>query len=244
MIKPEGASELLSGLGLALCAAHLAGTLSEWEPPLRSMICTVYLESHTYPRVGLGIKQADQLKKFEKVQRKTPIQHAIAISELLPQVEPKGRSSTNKQVADFFARTEYADKTWHDQRRISTYKTIDRFYVQDQDISKIMNRLLLFHGGKALHDSAIKLESVTAAVNEDRSDLRTFLELTEIGLKRKSLDIDKLVNAALKGRPERGDIALPILLLVREKTGKWLCERFRFSSVIIDKFMTFKAYDI
>ena len=70
------------------------------------------------------------------------------------------------------------------------------------------------------------------------------MSLVEIGLRRRSLDIEKLVLAALKGRPDRGEIALPILLCVREKTANWLCSRFELSEVVVEHLMTYRAFDM
>ncbi len=124
----------------------------------------------------------------------------MAITDLLPTM-PNGTSTSNKEVAAEFAKQEWTDKLWHSGRNICTYKSVQKHFVDDPKAFKVMQRLLLFNGSKALHDSAIKLEAIPGVLQDNAERILEFVGLVDIGLKRRSLDIEKLGLAALKGRP-------------------------------------------
>ena len=106
-----------------------------------------------------------------------------------------------------------------------------------------MQRLYLFHGRLALHDSPLKLEAIVSSLNSS-VDLLGLLWLTEkIGLKRNVLDCERFVLAAFKGRPDRGEIPLAVLLCCRGRAAQWVCDNYHVSITVREHAMTYAQYD-
>lgn len=180
------------------------GKLDDFVDVLRSVVATIYVDSPDWPVAGLGITQADGLKRFERLQQETPIQHAIAMHELLSTIPGKGVCSSQAAISAHFAKQEWTCPSWHSQRNVSAYLKTYACYVQHDKIFKRVPRLLLFYGTKALHESPAKFESIVTALQDDVEMLGDFLVIAGIGLKPRTLGASKFANAAAKGQPDRG----------------------------------------
>ena len=76
---------------------------------------------------------------------------------------------------------DWTDKLWHQQRNMSTFKTIHQFYVKDEKVFAVMQRLLLFNGPKALHDSPVKLEAIIDVMQKKPEDVCCLCHWLKLG---------------------------------------------------------------
>ena len=66
---------------------------------MRSMVITVYGDGPNSPLKGLAIKQATEMSTREATQAVTPVQQAMMIHDMLPDIPPgKGRSAPTNHM--------------------------------------------------------------------------------------------------------------------------------------------------
>ena len=83
------------------------------------------------------------------------------------------------------------------------------------EIKTLTDKLHLLYGSKGLLDSFSKLEILVKSLNESSQTAQTFLDDILVYMRRKTMDMSKLTSPAIRGRPDRGEISVPVVLAVR-----------------------------
>ncbi len=118
------------------------------------------------------------------------------------------------------------------KRTISAMRTLYSLFAQHEPTKQEMKLLHVMHGRQCLNDTPFKLEVLALVLDNDQTLIFAFLKSANLFASRKELDCARLTMQGLKGRPDRAEISLTLLYIVRRYGAKLLCEMYDLSNQV------------